>query len=241
MKFSRVVFVVAVVLSVFSITANAVMLDDVSVIKNKLKTTLGMNAPEINPSPIPGLYQVITERGVIYVTKDGSKLITGNIYDMNNDMANLTEQAMVEPRKKMLTKLKPEMLVYKAKNEKHVVTVFTDISCGYCRKLHSEMKDYNDLGITVRYLAFPRQGVPSANASKMESIWCAKNPNAAMDKAQSGGKVQTVSCDAKIAEQYQAGNSIGVNGTPAIVLQDGTMIPGYQNAQSLLQVLDSKS
>jgi len=120
------------------------------------------------------------------------------------------------------------------------VTVFTDVSCGYCRKLHSQIADYNKLGITVRYLAFPRAGVPSANADEMQAIWCAKDPLKAMTEAKAGKKVSAASCDAKIAEQYQLGNSFGVNGTPAIVLEDGNMIPGYQPPEDLLRTLEAR-
>lgn len=237
MKFSRIYSFAALMFSVTVMMAHAVELDTPGFIKDKLKSELGINASDIKLSPIKGMYQVITEQGVLYVTQDGSKLITGDIYDLNDGMTNLTEKAMAEPRKKMLNELQKDMIVYKAKNEKYVVTVFTDITCGYCRKLHNEMKQYNDLGITVRYLAFPRQGVPSANAMEMSNIWCAENQKAAMDKAQAGGNVSPVTCNARIKEQYQAGNSFGVNGTPAIVLQNGTMIPGYQPAQALLETL----
>ncbi|MGL5148470.1 MAG: bifunctional protein-disulfide isomerase/oxidoreductase DsbC, partial [Plesiomonas shigelloides] len=133
-----------------------------------------------------------------------------------------------------------KMLVYKARDEKHVVTVFTDITCGYCRKLHQEMADYNKLGITVRYLAFPRQGVPSANASQMQAVWCAKDPLKAMDDAQNGKSVGEAECDANIASQYQLGNAFGINGTPAIVLGDGSVIPGYQAPAALLEVLERR-
>ena len=115
------------------------------------------------------------------------------------------------------------MLVYKAKNQKHVITVFTDITCGYCRKLHSEMKELNDDGITVRYLAFPRQGVPSPMPDNMRSVWCAADPLKAMTDAQNGKSVPVAKCDADIAGQYHLGGVLGVNGTPAIVLENGTL------------------
>lgn len=241
MKLTRAISFVAILASAMAIGVHATELQQQNLIKQKLKNTLGMEVKELTPSPIAGLYQMITRQGVMYVTKDGSKLIHGNVYDLNKGMENLTEQALAGPRKALLKKFKNNMLVYKAKDEKHVVTVFTDITCGYCRKLHNEMSEYNDKGITVRYLAFPRQGVPSANATEMESIWCAKNPNMAMDRAQSGGDIAPASCDAKISEQYQAGGSIGVNGTPAIILEDGSMVPGYQNADNLYQALEPKS
>jgi thiol:disulfide interchange protein DsbC len=182
----------------------------------------------------------MTNRGVLYISRDGSKLFHGSVYDIDKGMKNLTEAALAGPRLEMMKPLEENMLVYKAKNEKHVVTVFTDVSCGYCRKLHSQMSDYNKLGITVRYLAFPRAGVPSANADEMQAIWCAKDPLKAMTDAKAGSKVAAATCDAKIAEQYALGTTFGVNGTPAIVLEDGNMIPGYQPPEDLLRTLEAR-
>ena len=194
----------------------------------------------IQPSPIAGLLQVLTDRGVLYITEDGSKLVHGNVYDMNDRMNNLTEAALAAPRLEMLKPFEQDMLVYKAKNEKYVVTVFTDVDCGYCRKLHNQMDEYNDLGITIRYLAYPRAGIPSANADEMQAVWCAKDPLQAMTDAKSGGNVKAASCDIDIAKQYRLGGSFGINGTPALILEDGSMIPGYQPPADLLRTLESR-
>ncbi|MGB2517997.1 bifunctional protein-disulfide isomerase/oxidoreductase DsbC [Shewanella algae] len=210
-------------------------------LKQKLSDTLGIEVISMADSPIPGLYQAITNRGVLYVSKDGSKLLHGNLYDLNQGMKNLTEAALAGPRLEMLKSFEDKMLVYKAKNEKHVVTVFTDITCGYCRKLHNQMQEYNDLGITVRYLAYPRQGVPSPNAEEMEAVWCAKDPHKAMDDAKAGKSIKMVKCDANIPGQYQLGMSFGINGTPALILEDGSLIPGYQPPKDLLNNLESRS
>ncbi len=224
----------------FSMAASDLKADETALLKHKLAENLHVDVQTLTPSAITGLYEAITDRGVLYISKDGSKLLHGNIYDLNNGMKNLTEAALAGPR---LTKIKPfenNMLVYKAKNEKHVVTVFTDVTCGYCRKLHNQMTEYNDLGITVRYLAFPRQGAVSKNARDMEAIWCAADQLKAMDDAQSGKSISgTKRCDAKIAEQYNLGQSLGINGTPAIILEDGSLIPGYQPPQELFNALEA--
>ncbi|GGI92041.1 bifunctional protein-disulfide isomerase/oxidoreductase DsbC [Shewanella gelidii] len=213
--------------------------DQQNELKAKLAETLNIQVHQLQDSPVPGLYEALTNRGVVYVTHDGSKLFHGNLYDLDAGMKNLTEAAMAGPRLKMMKPLEKNMLVYKAKNEKHVVTVFTDISCGYCRKLHQQMDEYNELGITVRYLAYPRAGIPSANADEMEAVWCAKEPLKAMTSAKAGQNVKAAKCDAKIQEQYNLGTSFGINGTPAIVLENGSLIPGYQPPQQLLGVLQS--
>ncbi len=239
MKFTRAIsLTAALVMSAFA--AQAADIKNADVLKQKLSDTLGLEVADLQPSPIPGLYQALTDRGVIYVTEDGSKLVHGNIYDMDRGMLNLTDAALAGPRKEMIKEFEDDMLVYKAKDEKHVITVFTDVTCGYCRKMHNEMKDYNDAGITVRYLAFPRQGVPSKNAEDMRSIWCAADPLQAMNDAQNGKRVPTAKCDAKITEQYQLGGTLGVTGTPAVVLEDGILIPGYQPADSLLRMLETR-
>ncbi|MCE9677789.1 bifunctional protein-disulfide isomerase/oxidoreductase DsbC [Shewanella sp. AS1] len=208
-------------------------------LKQKLSETLSVEITSLKPAPIAGLYEAITNRGVIYISEDGSKLFHGNIYDLENGMQNLTEVALAGPRLEQIKPFEDKMLVYKAKNEKHVITVFTDITCGYCRKLHQEMAEFNDLGVTVRYLAFPRQGIPSKNANDMAAVWCSADPLKAMDDAKAGKQVDNAKqCDAQIAEQYRLGQSLGVTGTPAIILEDGSMIPGYQPAKQLLQAME---
>jgi thiol:disulfide interchange protein DsbC len=131
----------------------------------------------------------------------------------------------------------PNAIEFKAKNEKFVVTVFTDTDCGYCRKLHNEIQDYLDAGITIHYLAYPRGGENSETFNTLESIWCSKDKPGAMTKAKSGSEVSVAKCDNSVAAQYQLGQSFGVTGTPALVLPDGTLIPGYQPAAALAATL----
>ncbi|MGL5047905.1 MAG: bifunctional protein-disulfide isomerase/oxidoreductase DsbC [Shewanella sp.] len=239
MKLTRAVSLIfALVVAPLANAATAT--PDTAAIKQKLTEMLDVEVVSMQDSPIEGLYQAMTSRGVLYISRDGTKMFHGNLYDLDKGMKNLTEAALAGPRLAMMKPLEDQMLVYKAKNEKYVVTVFTDVSCGYCRKLHNEMAEYNKLGITIRYLAFPRAGVPSANADEMRAIWCAKDPLKAMTDAKSGQKVPATACNAKIAEQYELGISFGVNGTPAIVLEDGNMIPGYQPPADLLRTLEAR-
>jgi thiol:disulfide interchange protein DsbC len=118
--------------------------------------------------------------------------------------------------------------------------VFTDTTCGYCRKLHNEMADYNDLGITVQYLAFPRGGIRSGSFDNLQNVWCADDKKAAMTAFKSGSSVNSKSCSTKVAQHYDFGQAVGVTGTPAIILNDGTMIPGYQPAKRLIEVLNAQ-
>ena len=178
---------------------------------------------------------VLTDSGVLYVTDDGKHVIQGPMYDVGGAQpVNVTNALLVGK----LNALEKEMIIYKAPQEKHVITVFTDITCGYCHKLHEEMSDYNALGITVRYLAFPRQGLQSQTEQDMKAIWCAKDRNKALDDAMAGKGVPTASCNLDISKHYTLGVQFGVNGTPAMVLSNGYVLPGYQGPKELKAFLD---
>ncbi|EIS33873.1 DSBA-like thioredoxin domain protein [Yersinia pestis PY-54] len=208
---------------------------DDSAIQQTLKK-LDIQQADIQPSPIPGISTVMTESGVLYISADGKHLLQGPLYDVSGDQPiNVTNQALL----KKLEALSSEMIVYKAPEEKHVITVFTDITCGYCRKLHEQMKDYNALGITVRYLAFPRQGLSSQAEKDMRSIWCMADRNKAFDDAMKNNDISPATCKTDISKHYQLGVQFGIQGTPAIVLQNGTIVPGYQGPKEMLQMLNA--
>lgn len=208
--------------------------DDAAIKQSLAK--LGVQGSDIQAAPVAGMKTVLTDSGVLYVTEDGKHVIQGPLYDVSGAQPiNVTNQLLVGK----LNALEKEMIIYKAPKEQHVITVFTDITCGYCHKLHEEMSDYNALGITVRYLAFPRQGLKSQAESDMKSIWCAKDRNKAFDAAMKGGDVAPASCDINLANHYNLGVQLGVQGTPAIVLSNGSMIPGYQGPKEMKQMLDA--
>lgn len=201
---------------------------------------LGVTVKHINPSPVAGLKELITDKGVLYASPDGQFLMQGTLIDLNN-RSNLTEQALNGVRKEGLSDYEESMIVYKAKDEKHSITVFTDISCGYCRKLHRELDDLLEAGITVKYLAFPRGGLQGSGYADLMNVWCAKDQQSALTEAKAGAETMAVQgCAAPIAEHYQLGQSFGISGTPAIILEDGTMIPGYQPAAALSAALEAK-
>ena len=194
---------------------------DNAAIKQSL-AKLGVQNTDIQPSPVAGMSTVLTDSGVLYVTDDGKHVIQGPMYDVGGAQpVNVTNALLVGK----LNALEKEMIIYKAPQEKHVITVFTDITCGYCHKLHEEMSDYNALGITVRYLAFPRQGLQSQTEQDMKAIWCGKG-------------IQPASCQVDISKHYTLGVQFGVNGTPAMVLSNGYVLPGYQGPKELKAFLD---
>ncbi|OHU89152.1 MULTISPECIES: bifunctional protein-disulfide isomerase/oxidoreductase DsbC [Pseudoalteromonas] len=202
---------------------------------------LGVTVSSIEDSPIAGLKTVLTDKGVLYASMDGKYLMQGNLIDLENRI-NVTDQALSGVRKEGVAQYEDSMIVYKAENEKHQITVFTDITCGYCRKLHRELEDYLSAGITVKYLAYPRGGLQGSGYEDLRNVWCAKDAAKALTDAKAGQKVAKVeNCSAPVSEHYQLGQSFGLSGTPAIILDDGTLIPGYQPADSLSKMLEEKS
>lgn len=209
---------------------------DNAAIEQSLKK-LGLQHIDIQPSPLPGTKTVLSESGVLYVTDDGKQFIQGPLYDVSGSQpVNVTNKLL----QKKVDALSSEMIVYKAPKEQHVITVFTDITCGYCRKLHSEMADYNALGITVRYLAFPREGMNGQVAKEMKSIWCAADRRKAFDAAEKGEAVSPIDCKIDLSQHYNLGILYGIQGTPAILLENGMMVPGYQGPQDMKKLLDSQ-
>lgn len=203
---------------------------------------IGLENPEVNTSPVKGLKAVTTAQGVIYVSEDGKYVLQGPMYDVSGDRpVNLSNQALLAK----LNALQSEMIVYKAAKEQRVITVFTDITCGYCHKLHQQMKNYNDLGITVRYLAYPRSGLNSQSEKDMQSIWNTGDRKKALDDAMRGEAVSPVAktADSKIdiSKHFALGQQFGVSGTPAVVLEDGTLVPGYQPPEAMAAMLGIKA
>ncbi|HAA96246.1 MAG TPA: bifunctional protein-disulfide isomerase/oxidoreductase DsbC [Alteromonas macleodii] len=211
---------------------------DEAAIRDKLTSMLGLDVETIADSPVSGLVQVSTNRGLFYVSENGQYLLQARVFNIDEEMRNETELALSGLRKEGVKEMESSSITFKAKNEKHEISVFTDITCGYCRKFHNEIDELNDAGITVHYLAFPRSGLNSENYNDMVSVWCAKDPQKALTKAKAGNDVASASCKNKVAEQYMLGQKLGVNGTPNIVLPDGSLIPGYQPAALLAKALE---
>ncbi|WP_272533207.1 bifunctional protein-disulfide isomerase/oxidoreductase DsbC [Providencia sp. PROV212] len=197
-----------------------------------------MQVESIKPSPIVGLNTVETDNGVIYVTDDGKYLLQGPIYDLSGKVpVNISNQPLL----KKMEALKNEMIIFKAPNEKYAITVFTDISCGYCKKLHETVGELNSKGVTVRYLAFPRQGMKSDTAKQMASIWCNALPKDALTKAFKGDEVAMIDdCKIDLGNHLKLGQLFKVTGTPAIILPSGQVLPGFLKPDELFQILEQK-
>lgn len=206
---------------------------------------VGLTVKEIKAAPVAGLAQVFTDKGLFFMSADGRYLISGNVLDLDNwteVQGNLVPVSVKEQQMKgfiqtSVGELADSAIEFKAKNEKVVISVFTDPTCGYCRKLHEEIADYNRSGITVRYFAYPRAGLDSDTYVQMQHIWCSKNTQQAMNTAKAGKNVAQTMCQNKVKEHYAMGQSFGLTGTPAIILEDGSIIPGYQPAAVLASQL----
>ena len=208
----------------------------------------GIVIEDIGVSPLPGYYEVYFGNEILYVSASGKYVVTGNIIMMDEEPpANLTQQSKdwrkereAPSRAAVLSQIEDkDLIVYKAEHEKHSITVFTDVDCGYCRKLHKEIPQLNSLGITVRYMAFPRAGLGSDSYNKMVSVWCAADKTKAMDDAKLRRSFQEASCENPIAQHFQYSQNLKLSGTPAVLSESGVILGGYVSASELFKRLTS--
>lgn len=216
--------------------------DGGDVLVNKLKA-LRPDIPieRVALSPLPGIYQLEIAGGtVFYGTADGKYLFAGDLYELGeSDLINLAEQDRIGKRQELMAAVDvDDMVVFPAGGErKAVINVFTDVDCGYCRKLHNEVPALNAMGVEVRYLAYPRAGIGSESYTKIVSAWCSDDPNEAITALKSGDSIPDNTCTNPVAAQYELGHAVGVSGTPAIVLEDGRLLPGYMPAEALAETI----
>ena len=213
--------------------------DSVQKIRVKLAALVpGMEPDSIKATPVEGLYEVVYGAQVLYFSADGRYMLQGNLLDLDV-REDLTEKTRSKARKKVMEEVsEDEMIVFPAPNLRHTITVFTDIDCPYCQKLHAEIDEYRKSGIKVRYLLFPRAGVNSPSFNKAVSVWCAKDSSKALTEAKQGKKVENKTCKNPIEDQMTLGQKVGVTGTPAIILEDGELLPGYRPAKQMAVMLD---
>jgi thiol:disulfide interchange protein DsbC len=216
--------------------AAQVSADDIDELKQSLAKTLPQyEASYIEKTPIEGIYQVIIGGQVIYMTKDARYMIDGNLIDLST-RKNYTEDAMSVIRLSQIEKLgEDKMVVYTPETVKYTITVVTDIDCPYCRRLHSEMDQYMAGGVQVRYIFMPLKG--KGDLRTTVSVWCSKDRNEALDMAKAGAELEAKDCENPIDEHMSVSRSLGVRGTPAIILQNGNMLPGYVPANKLIAEL----
>jgi thiol:disulfide interchange protein DsbC len=198
----------------------------------------GVKPEDLHATPVPGVYELLRGGDAAYVSSDGRYAIIGDMYETgtNND---LTENRRRDLRLKMLAGIpEAQMVVFGPDNPKHTITVFTDMDCAYCRKLHSQISDYNKLGIRVRYIAYPRTGPNTSSWSKAEQVWCSADRKTALTEAKLGKTLPTKICaNNPVAKEYQLGQDFNLQGTPTLILGNGEMVAGYMAPNDLLAQL----
>ena len=213
--------------------------DDYSAVEERVRT-LAPNAKSIavSETPIEGILMVQVGGEIVYMTADGNYMIQGRVVNMDT-REDLTESAKSEVRRELIAGVDAtKQISFSPEEPTYDLMVFTDIDCGYCRKLHAQVDAYNENGIAIHYMAFPRAGIGSRSYEKFVAVWCADDQQEAMTQAKLGGEPDPDQCDNPIAEQYELGTALGVTGTPALLTADGTLIPGYVPPEQLRERLD---
>lgn len=228
---------------VATLTVSFVQANELENITNTIKRLQpAADIQSIDKSPVSGLYQVrIKDFDPLYVSADGRYFISGDLMQMTDDgkVKNLAESKMEKEREDWFKKIPVTDQIVFAPNSKSKATlyVFTDVECGYCRKFHTDMSEYNAMGVEIHYLAYPRGGVDSESAKKMQNVWCSKDRQAALTKVKAGGDVPEVNCSNAVTKQYNLGKTVGVKGTPAIFTPDGVQIGGYLSPDQMKTAL----
>jgi len=202
---------------------------ELEAVRAKMNEMFDQLGPEnVDESPVDGWYTVHKGSIVAYVSADGRYLLQGDMIDLDNQV-NLTEQTRNVSRREVMSTLEDDKtIIFSPEDVKHRVTVFTDIDCTYCRKLHSQIDEYMAAGIEIRYLLYPRNGPASTSWNTSEDVWCSRDRNQALTAAKMDRDFESQKCDAStISQHYMLGQSVGLSGTPAIVFEDGTLVSGY--------------
>jgi len=212
--------------------------EDIERIRAELSKIIPMaEFAEVTKSDANNVYEILFQGAYAYGYVNGDYVLIGDLYN-SKELVNIgtekTNKKIVDAVSKIPTS---KMIVYGPEKPKRYITIFTDIDCGYCRQLHSELPQLTAAGIQVRYIAYPRAGLGSASYQKYVSVWCSDNPQEALTKAKAGQTIVTKSCENPITETYQLGNGIGVQGTPMVIFDDGTISPGYLPSHELIRRL----
>ena len=240
--FSIIMLIASIIIFTKSEQSSSMQQPNEDDIRSAISEKLNLEIEAIADSPVLGLQQVFTDKGLFYVSNNGDYFLQAKVFNISSEkVVDETEFALRNVRKEGLKQFEDSMIEFAAEDEKYVINVFTDATCGYCRKLHNEIEQYRDLGITVRYLAWPRAGINSQTYQDTVSIWCSEDPQQAMTDAKAGKRIAGQTCENKVAQQYEFGQKVGVQGTPNIILPDGSVIPGYQPANQLIQRIKAAS
>jgi thiol:disulfide interchange protein DsbC len=222
-----------------ALISTSALATNADIIKAMEKLDFSSKEITIENNPVSGLKSVTTPEGIFYVTEDGKFLIQGPIYNLEgNEPVNIANSNNI----KLMKSIERDAIVYKAPNERYVISVFTDYTCHYCKLLHENINQYLDAGISVHYFAFPRAGADSDVGKNMQSIWSVADRKAAFENAYKGNKISPASSMVPyVTQQFNVGKKLGIGGTPALVLPSGQLVSGYVPADKLIEILDKKS
>lgn len=237
-KASAIVATLLLAIAAFPVMAQ----DDYAAVEERMRELApGVESIAVSETPIDGILQVQIGGDIVYTSADGRYLLQGRIVDLDT-RADLTEQAKASQRLELMGGIdETKQIKFEPENPEYELIVFTDIDCGYCRKLHEQIAEYNDHGIGIKYMAFPRAGIGSDSYTKYVSAWCAEDQQGALTLAKMGNEPEPMQCENPIAEQYQLGIQLGVTGTPALLMADGQLVPGYVPPEKLKARLDQMS
>ncbi len=228
------------IVSLFGLVLSDVNADEASIRQAMSKSMPSVKVDSVKPAVVKGLFEVVVGANIYYVSEDGKYLLQGRLVDVAA-RKDLTEEKLNVTRKLAIEKMgQANMIVFKPKITKYTVTIFTDIDCGYCRKLHSEIDQYLAQGITIQYLFFPRAGKGSDSYNKAVSVWCAEDRNAALTAAKKDQKLPEKTCDNPIDKHMQLAAEFDVKGTPMIISENGNVYPGYLPAKQLVEALENE-
>lgn len=239
--FLRISILALAASGLLSIPASA---DDAAELQHVRETVAGMfsgiDQEDIFPSDVDGWYTIRKGAIIAYISADGRYLLQGDLIDLA-EQVNLSEKDRNGARAKMMASVSDDAtIVFTPEKVRHSVSVFTDIDCTFCRRLHNQIQEYMDEGIEVRYFLYPRNGPTSPSWAKAEQVWCSDDRNEALTLAKLDKDFQTRDCDSSIVSaHYSMGQDVGLRGTPAIVLEDGTLFSGYLPPKQLTEAIAS--
>lgn len=211
-------------------------------LRQKLEQSLpGVAIDSLKKVDNADLYEGVINGEILYFSADGRYVLQGELVSLES-RTNLTEQRRVSLRKDIIDSLDEEdMIIFEPKQTEHTLTVFTDIDCVYCRKMHSEIEQYKDLGIRIRYMAYPRGGIGSQSYDEAVTVWCNEDRHDAMTRAKAGEEMKAKTCDNPVKAEFETGQKLGVQGTPALFTENGQMLPGYVPPERLKEILEQTS
>ncbi len=218
--------------------------DDIKQLREALAVSMpNLEITSVSESPIPGLLELVTGAQVVYVTPNGKYVIEGDMIDVERRI-NMTQQRKGKTQLAAIEAIGEEkMVVFKAsaaQDKSRHITVITDTTCGYCRKLHTEIDGLLSQGVSVRYLLYPRAGLDSEAHRQLESVWCADDQEQAMTRVKTGQSIPNKTCENPIGEHIALAQQVGLRGTPMIFLDNGLVVPGYRPPAELVQLLASE-